>query len=185
MSATADVTASPQISSGARSPMRRLLARLRRSQDGAAAVEFGLIAVPFLGLLFAIIETALIFFTGQVLETAVANASRTISTGQFQSSNDQTAADIAAKFKEELCKNVIIIVSCNSPAVHVDVRRFTPGDAVPEPIDTGNVNAAAFQYQATKSGDIVLVRVAIEYPVLVPALNALTTNLSIGKRLIM
>ena len=53
-------------------------------QRGAAAVEFSLIAVPFLALTFAIIETALVFFAGQTLETAVADAGRLIMTGQAQ-----------------------------------------------------------------------------------------------------
>ena len=46
--------------------------RLVRQQDGAAAVEFALVAAPFLALVFAIMETAVIFFSGQALETAVA-----------------------------------------------------------------------------------------------------------------
>ena len=41
-------------------------------------VEFGLVAVPFLGLTFAILETALVFFAGQTLETAVADSARLI-----------------------------------------------------------------------------------------------------------
>lgn len=34
----------------------------------ATAVEFALVSVPFLGLLFAIFETALVFFTAQGVE---------------------------------------------------------------------------------------------------------------------
>ena len=48
-----------------------LVRRFVRQQDGSAAVEFGMVAVPFLGLTFAILETALVFFAGQTLETAV------------------------------------------------------------------------------------------------------------------
>ena len=53
-----------------------------RHQDGAAAVEFALVAVPFLALLFAILETALVFFAGQTLETAASDSARMIMTGQ-------------------------------------------------------------------------------------------------------
>ncbi|MGH8513523.1 MAG: TadE/TadG family type IV pilus assembly protein, partial [Gammaproteobacteria bacterium] len=38
--------------------------RLVRQQDGSAAVEFGLVAAPFLALVFAIMETAVVFFAG-------------------------------------------------------------------------------------------------------------------------
>jgi Flp pilus assembly protein TadG len=58
--------------------------RFARHQDGAAAVEFALIAVSFLALLFAILETALVFFAGQTLESAASDAGRLIMTGQAQ-----------------------------------------------------------------------------------------------------
>ena len=48
--------------------------RFARRQDGGAAVEFGLVAAPFLALLFAIMETAIVFFAGQALETAAADS---------------------------------------------------------------------------------------------------------------
>ena len=69
--------------------VRRLAAapaarRLVRQQDGAAAVEFALIAAPFLALVFAIMETAIVFFAGQALETAAADSARLIMTGQAQ-----------------------------------------------------------------------------------------------------
>jgi Flp pilus assembly protein TadG len=184
MAATADLPLNPEPGARVRRRMAGLYA-LRRDQDGAAAVEFGLVALPFFGLLFAILETALLFWTTQILETAVANASRTIYTGQFQSANDQSAPDIKAKFKAELCKHVVTLVTCDSPAVHVDVRAFKPGDTLPELIKDGKVNEAGFGYQPTQASEIVLVRVAVEYPLLVPMLNGQGANLGSGKRLIM
>lgn len=128
------------------------------------------------------------FWSTQVLETAVANAARTIYTGQFQSANDQTLPDIGPKFKAEVCKHVAVLFPCAaSPAVHVDVRRFTPGTPPPDVIDRTNktINPSAFGYEATKASDIVLVRVGVEYPVLVSLLNANQPGLANGKRLLM
>jgi Flp pilus assembly protein TadG len=185
MAATTDFSPNPNSGARGRRPGMRCITALRRHQGGATAVEFALVAPPFFGLLFAILETALMFWTTQVLETAVANASRAIYTGQFQSANPGAGTEVATKFKTELCKNVIMFVTCDSPAVHVDVRPYRPGDVLPQPITDGSVNAAGFTYQATRPGDIVLVRVAIEYPVLVPTLSALEANLGNGKRLVM
>ncbi len=42
----------------------RLLGRYRRDSKGATAIEFAFVALPFFALLFAIIETALVFFAG-------------------------------------------------------------------------------------------------------------------------
>src|SRR5580692_1890976 len=60
--------------------------RFARHQGGATAVEFALVLLPFLALMFGIIETALVFFADQTLETAVANSARLILTGQTYSS---------------------------------------------------------------------------------------------------
>ena len=62
----------------------RTVRRFARGKDGIAAVEFGMVAAPFLALMFAIMETAIVFFAGQTLETAVADSARLIMTGQAQ-----------------------------------------------------------------------------------------------------
>ena len=58
--------------------------RFIRQQDGATTVEFAMVAAPFLAMMFAIIETAIVFFAGQTLETAGADSARLIMTGQAQ-----------------------------------------------------------------------------------------------------
>src|SRR5215218_3414434 len=57
---------------------RAALRRFRQDQAGAYAVEFALLATPFLALLFGIFEVGLGILTAASLETAVANASRQI-----------------------------------------------------------------------------------------------------------
>ena len=47
--------------------------RLARSQGGAAALEFGLVAAPFLALLVALFQTGMVFFAGRVLDEVVAD----------------------------------------------------------------------------------------------------------------
>ena len=70
----------------------RLARRFVRRQDGAAAVEFALVAAPFLALTFAILETAFVFFAQQTLEATTADSARLVMTGQAQTAN-YTAAD--------------------------------------------------------------------------------------------
>ena len=80
----------------------RAVGRFIRQRDGATVVEFGLVALPFLGLLFAILQTALVFFAGQVLQTAVTNASRLIMTGQAQ-----TGGYTAASFQNAVYAQIV------------------------------------------------------------------------------
>jgi Flp pilus assembly protein TadG len=50
--------------------------RLHKNEDGAAAVEFALVALPFFGMIFAIIELGIFFFASRFLEDGVFNAGR-------------------------------------------------------------------------------------------------------------
>ncbi len=55
-----------------------------RDERGVTAIEFGILALPFFTIIFAIIETTMVFFAGQVLDSAVEDASRMIKTGRAQ-----------------------------------------------------------------------------------------------------
>lgn len=166
-----------------------MLRRFRRDRDGATAVEFAFVAAPFFALMFAIIETGLVFWTSQVLETAVADASRRIYTGQFQTAQGATASPAAlqAAFRAEVCGRVVALFDCER-SLHVDVRSFPNFGAVtlPSILNTaGNVDPGAFSFQQSAASAVVVVRAAIEYPVFVTLLDASRSNLANGKRLIM
>src|SRR3954454_14350257 len=154
--------------------------RLARRQDGAAAVEFGLVAAPFLALLFAIMETAIVFFAGQALETAAADSSRLIMTGQAQ-----TQSFDAAAFKNAVCAKIYGLFDCQN-GIYVDVRKFTSfsGVTMPSPVDAQGNFQNNFSYQPGGPGDIVVVRLFYQYPVYVSLLGFNLTNMNGGKRLL-
>src|SRR5262249_25012141 len=105
--------------------VNRLTLRFLRKRDGSAAVEFSIIALPFLALIFAIMETALVFFAGQTLETAVADASRLIMTGQAQ--NQGWSKD---DFKTAVCAQLSGGLFDCANGVLVDVKTYTSFSAV-------------------------------------------------------
>jgi Flp pilus assembly protein TadG len=154
--------------------------RLIRQQDGAAAVEFGLVAAPFLALLFAIIETAIVFFAGQALETAVADSSRLIMTGQAQ-----TQSFDATAFKNAVCAKIYGLFNCQN-GIYVDVRTFSSFSSVtmPSPVDGQGNFQNNFTYQPGGPGDIVVVRLFYQYPVYVSLLGFNLSNINGGKRLL-
>src|SRR4051794_15045793 len=78
-----------------------------RRDDGTAAVEFAIVLAPFLAMLFAILETALVFFAGQTLETAAADSARLLLTGQAQ-----TAGFTQTQFKDAVCANIAGLFDC-------------------------------------------------------------------------
>jgi Flp pilus assembly protein TadG len=157
--------------------------RLARQQDAVAAVEFGLVAAPFLALVFAIMETAVIFFASQALETAVADSSRLIMTGQAQTAvpNAWSAAD----FKNRVCATIHGLFNCQS-GVTVDVQKFSSFANITNtpPVDANGNFQLNPSYNPGGPGDIVLVRLFYQYPVYVSLLGFNLSNLSGGKRLL-
>lgn len=170
-------------------PVPRLgLRRFRRDDKGGTAVEFALVAVPFLALMFAIIETALAFWSATVLDTAVTDASRRIYTGQFQQANATAQpADLPTKFRDEVCKSIVALFSCAS--IKIDVRSYDsfPSQRAALPVTPeGDFDAANFgRYMSPGPNKIVVVRAAVEIPVFVSLLSPKQTNLRNGNRLIM
>lgn len=90
----------------------RLLRRFCDDPDGATAVEFAMIAVPFFGLLFAIFQTAFVFLAQEGLDAATTAAARQLLTGQAQGVSTIKTAD---QFRNSLI--------CNPPP---PARRILP-----------------------------------------------------------
>jgi Flp pilus assembly protein TadG len=170
-----------KLANGARRVLTaRTARRLIKQQDGAAAVEFALVAAPFLALVFAIMETAVVFFAGQALETAVADSSRLIMTGQAQ-----TQGLSASGFKNAVCAKIYGLFDCQN-GVYVDVKTFTSFGSVsmPTPVDGSGNFQNNFSYQPGGPGDIVVVRLFYQYPVYVSLLGFNLSNVNGGKRLL-
>lgn len=80
--------------------LRRFLkSALKDNEDGAVAIEFALVAIPFFALLFGIIELAITFFLTSALQGAAFDAARNVKT------NDVTYAD-GAEFAQAVCEGL-------------------------------------------------------------------------------
>jgi Flp pilus assembly protein TadG len=161
--------------------LKRRFSGLIRQQDGATAVEFGLIAAPFLAMTFAILETALVFFAGQVLETAGADSARLIMTGQAQNQGYSQA-----QFKDAVCAKIYGLFDC-AGGLTVDVKTYASFAAIDtqKPIDNnGNLQTGNFGYQPGVGGEIVVVRLMYQWPVYVSLLGLNLSDLSGSKRLL-
>jgi Flp pilus assembly protein TadG len=159
----------------------RAARQFAQHQDGAAAVEFGLIALPFLALIFAILETALVFFAGQTLEAAVTNAGRLIMTGQAQ-----TAGFSQADFKTQVCNRLAGGLFNCSTGVYVDVKTYNKFGAVntASPIANGQFDSTKLTWTPGGPGSIVVVTLYYEWPIYVSLLGNNLSNLNSGSRLL-
>ena len=160
---------------------RAIVRRFIRHQDGTSAIEFGLVAAPFLALIFAIMETAIVFFAGQTLETAAADGARLIMTGQAQSAGFNQAA-----FKQAVCAKIYGLFNCNS-GLYIDVKSYSSFATIDtnKPITNGTFDASQFGYSPGGPSEIVVVRLMYQWPVYVSLLGMNLGDVSGGKRLLM
>jgi Flp pilus assembly protein TadG len=168
---------------GNRRARRSLLKRFRKSEKGVTAIEFAMVAGPFLYLLGFIFETGLMLFSEYVIENGVAQASRMIRTGQVQNQGLTQA-----QFKTLVCGNLASFLNCQSK-LYVDVRQFNTFNAIalPQPIVNGMLNPAVStgaQYQPPQPRCVAVVRVYYEWPLFMPIISQALANVGDKKRLL-
>lgn len=147
--------------------MSGLLRKWFRKDDGAAAIEFSMLLVPYLMLSLGIIEMSLMFLSASLLEGATDSASRLVRTGQIQ----QSGEDPEAMFREALCEFAVVLVECNdmkiemvkldSYADYTQASYDADGEFISQGVDPGGSN------------DKILIRVAYRYSMITPLVGQL------------
>ena len=165
--------------------LTRQTRRFRRREDGATVVEFAIVIFPFLAIMCAIVEIALVFFAGQVLETATADSARRIMTGEVQKTGMTKEL-----FKADVCARLQAMFNC-ADGVHIDVKSYTGfGSASISPPaydeESQTIDVSTFNgFDTGVQGSIVVVRVAYEWPIFVRDFGFNLSTLPNGKRLLM
>lgn len=162
---------------------RRSIAALARSRDGAAAIEFALLAIPYFLVIFAIIETFIAFAGEELVSNAVDTMGRKIRTGQITAANtDRTA------FRTAFCKEVAILITCSSTEaatpsrLFLDIQSYATFAAIPTTIPRkttaayADINTSAFQYAPGGAGTINMVRAYYRWQVITDLIRPYITT---------
>ena len=155
--------------------------RLKTDEAGATAIEFGMVIGPFLGILFAIMEVALVYFAQFSMENACETASRLIRTGTAQKGNMSAGA-----FKQKVCDKLPVFMACNSDLV-VDVRShptFSEAAAdLPNPFDAqGGLSQSFDKFVMGGPSQVVIVTLYYDWKLFIslPGLGDFTGKLGLG-----
>lgn len=98
----------------------RFFARFLRDRRGSTAIEFGILAIPFALLVFAILESCISFAGQEVMANITDDVARQLRTGQLRPS------DVAGtSLRDKICDKLEIIVSQDCPnLLMVDLRQY-------------------------------------------------------------
>lgn len=155
---------------------------LLRNQRGSAIIEFAIIAAPFIALLLAIMQTTLTMFTQQVLETTAEKSGRSIRTGSAQTNGTSQST-----FKTQLCATLPSYMPCDNVMFDIRIANSLE-DVDSKAISLTYDNAAnvtnMWSYQLGGPGDIVIMRVMYQMPVIMGPLGFDLANMKNGRRLL-
>jgi Flp pilus assembly protein TadG len=142
-------------------------------------VEFALVAAPFCALLLAILQTALVFLAQQVLQTATTESARLVMTGQAQTQNLTPA-----QFQQDVCGFASALFTCSGIYVNVQTFSSFSGMTQMSPLQNGQFQAGSMNFGTGGPGDIVLMQVFYQWPIVLGPLGFNLSNMSGNNRLL-
>ena len=134
--------------------------KFKKSNSGAAAVEFALVSIPFFVLLFSMLEQGLHFLSHRLIDAGVDSIARQVKTGQITGGNTSEA-----EFKAALCANpLMILFDCGK--LSVDVQQLAqfqdPGSPPVNP--DGSLDTSGFGFNPGGAQTINIIRAYYDWP---------------------
>lgn len=161
---------------------RRLLRGFSRHHGGAASVEFAILALPFLLLVFAIIESCISFAAQQMLANATDDMARKFRTGQYRVEDMVKDQMLIEKF---ICSRIRLVVANDCPGLVVDLKSydtFAQAAASQIPVTSnGDIDERRFGIDLGRSGSKNQLRVFYRWPVITDFIRKSMSNLPDGK----
>ncbi|ANK83860.1 MULTISPECIES: TadE/TadG family type IV pilus assembly protein [Rhizobium] len=160
-----------------------------RSRDGAAAIEFALLAIPYFLVIFAILETFIAFAAEELVSNAVDTMSRRMRTGQITYNLGRTTDMSRTQFRQAFCNEISILISCSTSEaatpskLYVDVQTFGSFSAIPTTIPKvssdryADINTAAFKYTPGGAGTINMLRAYYRWEIITDLVRPYITTI--------
>ncbi|WP_420839890.1 TadE/TadG family type IV pilus assembly protein [Allorhizobium sonneratiae] len=164
----------------------RMLKRLRASRDGAAAIEFAILAIPYLMIVFAIFETFIAYIAQDVVDAAVDKLGREIRTGAI-TYNQGLATDMtSAQFRQAFCNEISYLLSCDASEVstpdrlYLDVRSFSAFSSLPTSItktSSGSLDTSSFAFTPGGASTYTMLRAYYFWPITADIIRPYISNI--------
>lgn len=173
-------------------PRRLTLRSFARNRCGATAIEFSLLALPFVFAMFAVLEYGYVYLINASMDNAVALSARYIRTGQAQTSSIGYYTDPVAKtnkmntstpmtssdFAALVCSNMSWVANCRgSLQVSAEVQPAFTGQSSTPPVKNGALRTdLPFNMGADRC--IVVIHTYYTWQMITPAIWSGATKLN-------
>lgn len=147
--------------------MLQLIRSYFRRNEGAAAIEFSILVLPYIIISLGIIELSLMMTSASLLESATDRASRQIRTGQLQ----QSGGDPEEQFRNSLCAAAVVLIRCEDIMVEaIEMNSYADFQEATFDED-GNMVSSGFDPGGSNSK--ILIRVGFQYQMITPLVGPL------------
>ncbi|MBL4871246.1 MAG: pilus assembly protein [Robiginitomaculum sp.] len=171
-----------------------------RDEQGTTAIEFAILGVPFLALLFGIVELAMIFFISSTTQHALESSAREIRTGELLG-----AGQGLAELKTNICTEMTTVGDCDNLRIDIvstNTGKFTDLSLATSPTPTVCTGTAqeisdcedaaaaaapvmpADVWTCTSGGDVVMIRIQYVHTLSVPSALTKLANSTGNTRII-
>lgn len=171
-------------------PTRRrgLLRRFAREKSGTSTIEFALLALPFILVVFASLETFTAFTAEQLLANATETMARKVRTGEITFGLNPATDMSEEQFRKAFCNEISIIMTCSETEakkpsrLFIDVRSFADFSKIPVAIprkggSNGDLDTSGFKFAPGGPTTINIVRAYYRWEVITDVVRPYVTNL--------
>lgn len=166
-----------------RKPLCQLSCKYFKNSEGTTAIEFSLLAVPFVFTIVSIIELSLFFATSSVIDGALSTVARQVRTGQIQNEASSTD-DMMDMFTEVVCDHGDALTVCEKIEFEVLKLDAFTDDIAATVTEEGALDNPAFELDQATAGCVALVRLSYLYQFMTPLFGTLWSNYPDRQRLI-
>jgi Flp pilus assembly protein TadG len=161
----------------------RRIERFRLERKASTAIEFAMLAPIFIGLLISVLETGIFFLAQQNLQAAAVKAGRLYLTGQAQGSSMTQSQLVTA-----ICPSIQALFTCGNLMVDLQTYNSFSNANTSAPTLTYNAQGVVtntWAYSPGTSGQIMVVRLLYQWPLISGPFVMILPNLGNGTSLVM
>lgn len=168
-------------------PRFSLWRRMARSRDGAAAIEFAILAIPYFLIIFATLETFVAYTAEQIVANAVNVMAREVRTGNITYNLGRDTDMTMEEFRVAFCDQISVVIACSATEaatpqkLYLDLETLPTFAAVADKVGVPRINGglsdldtSAFHFSPGGPDTINLLRAYYRWDVTMDLLRSIS-----------